>query len=170
MWQKGGIQPFYKGLSTGLIGIFPYAAIDLATFETLKAKITERNMRLYGLEREDAKPSSGTKAIIGAFAGAFGASVVYPLNLLRTRLQSQGTASHPRTYTGLSDAFVQTMKGEGIPGLFKGLGPNLVKVVPAVSIVSSHSSFPTIDCHSLTSLAQKSYVVYENAKKSWDLE
>lgn len=62
--------------------------------------------------------------------------------LAGTRLQSQGTAQHPRTYTGIADVTRQTLKGEGVRGLFKGLTPNLLKVVPAVSIVSSsHSSF-----------------------------
>ncbi|KAI7097841.1 hypothetical protein KC352_g26258, partial [Hortaea werneckii] len=67
---------------------------------------------------------------------------------LRTRLQSQGTASHPRTYSGVFDVTRQTIKYEGVRGLFKGLTPNLLKVVPAVSIT---------------------YVVYENTKKALHL-
>jgi solute carrier family 25 phosphate transporter 23/24/25/41 len=34
------------------------------------------------------------------------------------------------------DVTRQTLHGEGVRGLFKGLIPNLLKVVPAVSIVS----------------------------------
>lgn len=136
MWANNYIFAFYRGLPMGLIGMFPYAAIDLGTFEYCKRTITARNMKLYGGHEEDAAPGSFTTAIIGGFSGAFGASAVYPLNLLRTRLQSQGTASHPRTYTGIMDVTRQTLKGEGVRGLFKGLTPNLLKVVPAVSIVS----------------------------------
>jgi solute carrier family 25 (mitochondrial phosphate transporter), member 23/24/25/41 len=135
MWAKEGIQAFYKGLYAGLIGIAPYAAIDLATFECLKNTITDRNVRLYSLHEEDARPSSGVTAAIGGFSGAFGASIVYPINLLRTRLQSQGTVLHPPTYDGFWDAARVTVRGEGWRGLYKGMLPNLVKVVPAVSIV-----------------------------------
>jgi solute carrier family 25 phosphate transporter 23/24/25/41 len=39
-----------------------------------------------------------------------------------------------RTYTGLFDVFFSTLQEEGIRGLYKGLTPNLIKVVPAASI------------------------------------
>ena len=119
----------------GLLGMFPYAAIDLGTFEYLKKRIKENRIRRYG-NRGEAQLGSVTTATIGGFSGAFGASTVYPLNVLRTRLQSQGTILHARTYTGIFDVARQTIEGEGFRGLYKGLTPNLIKVVPAVSIVS----------------------------------
>lgn len=138
MWARNGIVSFYRGLPMGLVGMFPYAAIDLFTFETLKKYVVARNMRLkHCKNEEDALPSNFTMALMGGLSGAIGASTVYPINLLRTRLQSQGTASHPRTYTGIVDVTRQTIAGEGVRGLFKGLTPNLLKVVPAVSIVSA---------------------------------
>lgn len=141
MWARNGIVAFYRGLPMGLVGMFPYAAIDLFTFETLKKKLIARNMKLTGAKHEeDALPNNFTLAIMGGCSGAIGASAVYPLNLLRTRLQSQGTAGHPRTYTGIVDVTRQTLKGEGVRGLFKGLTPNLLKVVPAVSIVSDFTT------------------------------
>ena len=140
MWQESGPRAFYRGLGAGLAGMFPYAAIDLGTFEMIKTWVTRRNAKRLGCHEEDAGPGGFTVAAIGGFSGAFGASVVYPLNLLRTRLQTQGTAQHPRTYTGLWDVTQQTIKGEGFRGLFKGLTPNLMKVVPAMSIVSQWRS------------------------------
>lgn len=139
MARETGYRSFYRGLPAGLAGMFPYAAIDLGIFEALKTAISRRNARRRGCHEEDAAPGGFATAAIGGFSGALGASVVYPLNLLRTRLQSQGTALHPRTYTGLWDVTVQTVQGEGFRGLFKGLTPNLMKVVPAMSIVSSFS-------------------------------
>ncbi|KAK5134080.1 hypothetical protein LTR08_006970 [Meristemomyces frigidus] len=149
MWAHQGMQSFYRGLPFGLLGMFPYAAIDLFTFESLKKTVVRRNMatKLYKNE-EDAMPGNFTLALMGGLSGAIGASTVYPINLLRTRLQSQGTANHPRTYTGMYDVTKQTLKGEGPRGLFKGLLPNLLKVVPTVSIT---------------------YVVYENTKKALHL-
>lgn len=132
----------------GLVGMFPYSAIDLTTFEYCKQFITKYNAKKRGCSEDDAAPGNFMTAGIGAFSGAFGASAVYPINLLRTRLQSQGTAIHPPTYTGIWDVTVRTVKGEGVRGLFKGITPNLLKVVPAVSIT---------------------YVVYDNAKKTLGL-
>lgn len=145
MWRQNGIVTFYRGLPMGLIGMFPYAAIDLFTFETLKKTVIKRNLKATGTRHEeDALPGNFTLATIGGCSGAIGASAVYPLNLLRTRLQSQGTTGHPRTYTGILDVTRQTLKYEGVKGLFKGLTPNLLKVVPAVSIVSLDSLDPVL--------------------------
>ncbi|KAI9757947.1 MAG: hypothetical protein M1815_005581 [Lichina confinis] len=144
MLSTSGIRAFYKGLPMGLVGVFPYAAIDLGTFEYLKRTLTRRNARRRGCHEDDALLGSFATAGIGAVSGTLGASIVYPLNLLRTRLQAQGTAIHPATYTGILDVTRKTVSREGIRGLFKGLTPNLLKVVPAVSI---------------------SYVVYEHSKR-----
>ena len=144
MWAQSGFRAYYRGLPMGLAGMFPYSAIDLTTFEHLKKLIVKRNVHARQCSNEEAAPGNFATAGIGALSGAIGASAVYPLNLLRTRLQSQGTAIHPPTYTGIIDVTVKTVKGEGWRGLFKGITPNLLKVVPAVSIT---------------------YVVYDNSKK-----
>jgi solute carrier family 25 (mitochondrial phosphate transporter), member 23/24/25/41 len=91
-----------------------------------------------------ALPGQLVTAGIGAVSSSLGASIVYPLNLLRTRLQSQGTAIHTPTYTGWRDCLTRTVRNEGVRGLFKGLTPNLLKVVPSMSI---------------------SYMVYEHSKR-----
>lgn len=148
MVREGAFKTSYRGLTMGLVGMFPYSAIDLGTFEFLKARLIKHNARILGCHEDDALPGSFATGCIGAFSGAFGASLVYPINLLRTRLQAQGTVLHPPTYTGVLDVAQKTIKNEGVKGLFKGITPNLLKVVPAVSIT---------------------YVVYENAKKAMKL-
>ncbi|KAI4214853.1 MAG: hypothetical protein LQ351_002566 [Letrouitia transgressa] len=144
MWTTTGVRSFYRGLPMGLLGMFPYSAIDLTTFEYTKRFFTKYKAKKYHCHEDDAGPGNIMTAGIGAFSGTFGATVVYPINLLRTRLQSQGTAIHPPTYTGIWDVTVKTVEAEGFRGLFKGVTPNLLKVVPAVSIT---------------------YVVYDNSKK-----
>jgi solute carrier family 25 phosphate transporter 23/24/25/41 len=146
MIREGGLRSAYRGLTMGLIGMFPYSAIDLGTFEFLKTSLIAYNAKKMNLpaDHPDAHPGSFATGSIGAFSGAFGASIVYPINLLRTRLQAQGTILHPHTYTGVMDCARKTVSKEGVRGLFKGITPNLLKVVPAVSIT---------------------YMVYENAKR-----
>jgi len=134
MWKDGGFRAAYRGLGLGLIGMFPYSAIDIGTFELLKKTYTRTKARYYGIHEEDAIPGNVATAALGASSGALGASIVYPLNVLRTRLQTQGTAMHPPTYTGIVDVAQQTLRNEGVRGLYKGLTPNLLKVAPALSI------------------------------------
>jgi solute carrier family 25 phosphate transporter 23/24/25/41 len=135
MWVQG-IKSYYRGLGLGLIGMFPYSALDLTTYEYLKKWCIKRNAKRRGLKEDDpaALPSKLTTGGIGAVSSSFGATAVYPLNLLRTRMQSQGTAIHPPTYTGWRDCLKKTIKKEGVRGLYRGLTPNLMKVVPSMSI------------------------------------
>ncbi|KAJ0297172.1 hypothetical protein COL5a_008657 [Colletotrichum fioriniae] len=149
MWQAGGMRIAYRGVTMGLMGMFPYSAIDMGTFEFLKSSYKRYMAKYKGIHEEDAKPGNIMTGLIGATSGAFGASVVYPLNVLRTRLQTQGTVMHPATYTGIVDVARQTFKNEGVRGMYKGLTPNLLKVAPALSIT---------------------WVVYENSKRILGLE
>ncbi|KAG8697932.1 hypothetical protein FRC08_006230 [Ceratobasidium sp. 394] len=108
----------------------------MSTFEALKLAYT----------RSTGTSEPGVLALLafGSISGSVGATSVYPLNLVRTRLQASGSSGHPQVYDGIWDVARKTMKNEGWRGFYKGLVPTLAKVVPAVSI---------------------SYVVYENSKR-----
>jgi len=143
MWQQGKLKPYYRGLGMGLAGMFPYSAIDLFIFENCKLLVLARKAKENRCHEDDVDMGNLVTGFIGATSGAISATAVYPINLLRTRLQAQGTVLHPPTYTGILDVTMKTLQGEGVRGLFKGVTPNLLKVAPAVSI---------------------SYIVYENSK------
>jgi len=136
VWALGGTRAFYRGLTIGLIGVFPYSAIDMSTFEALKLAYL----------RSTGKDEPGMLALLafGSISGSVGATSVYPLNLVRTRLQASGSSGHPQRYTGVLDVVHQTYVRDGWRGFYRGLFPTLAKVVPAVSI---------------------SYVVYESSKR-----
>ncbi|GAA6063424.1 hypothetical protein JCM10212_002093 [Sporobolomyces blumeae] len=125
MYSKGGFTFFFRGLPAGLIGVFPYAAIDMSTFEGIKISYTKW---------AGEEPGIVGSLCFGAVSGGVGATSVYPLNLVRTRLQAQGTPAHPQVYTGIKDAAIKCYQREGWRGFYKGLTPTLVKVVPAVAI------------------------------------
>jgi len=132
----GGPRAFYRGLIIGLVGVFPYSAIDMSTFEALKLAYV----------RSTGKEEPGVLALLsfGSLSGSVGACSVYPLNLVRTRLQASGSPAHPKRYTGIWDVVSHTYRQSGVRGFYIGLGPTLAKVIPAVSI---------------------SYVVYEHSKR-----
>ncbi|WWD16881.1 hypothetical protein CI109_101313 [Kwoniella shandongensis] len=136
MWQTGGIRTYYRGLTLGLVGVFPYSAIDMGTYETLKTAYC----------RSTGKDEPEVFAVLsfGALSGSIGAASVYPVNLLRTRLQASGSSGHPQKYTGFVDVAQQTLRNEGWRGLYKGLLPSILKVGPAVGV---------------------SWIVYEDAKR-----
>jgi len=127
----------------GLAGMFPYSAIDLFIFESGKRLVLAKKAEAQNCHEEDVDMGNLMTGVIGATSGGISATAVYPINLLRTRLQAQGTVLHRPTYTGVVDVTRRTIQSEGFLGLWKGAMPNLLKVAPAVSI---------------------SYLVYENSK------
>ncbi|ORX36264.1 mitochondrial carrier domain-containing protein [Kockovaella imperatae] len=136
MWAAGGIRAFYRGLTLGLVGVFPYSAIDMGTYETLK--------KAYCRSTGKDEPEVIAVLSFGALSGSIGAASVYPINLLRTRLQASGSSGHRHQYTGFVDVLQSTLKREGPRGLYKGLLPSILKVGPAVGV---------------------SWIVYEDAKR-----
>ncbi|XP_051508534.1 calcium-binding mitochondrial carrier protein SCaMC-2-A [Myxocyprinus asiaticus] len=131
-----GVCAFYKGYVPNMLGIIPYAGIDLAVYETLKNTWLQR----YGTDSAD--PGVFVLLACGAVSSTGGQLASYPLALVRTRMQAQATfeGASQVSMTGL---FKQILKTEGPMGLYRGLTPNFLKVIPAVSI---------------------SYVVYEHIK------
>lgn len=56
--------------------------------------------------------------VAGAVAEFTKVSCIYPLDLVRTRM----SCSSPGLYTNMFDCFFKTVQGEGIRGLYKGIG------------------------------------------------
>jgi len=120
-----GRAAFYRGLVPSMIGILPYAGVDIAMFEMCKERL---------LDMYDGNPPH--LAILGAgmVSSSVAQVVSYPLALIRTRLQAQGTAGTGVRYTGMLDVAQKTVAREGWRGLYKGLLPNLLKLAPAAGI------------------------------------
>ena len=74
---------------------------------------------------------------LGAIAGGIGAFAVYPIDLVKTRMQNQRTlktGGGPVMYKNSIDCFSKVIRNEGVLGLYKGLGPQLVGVAPEKAI------------------------------------
>lgn len=68
---------------------------------------------------------------LGSIAGCIGATVVYPIDLVKTRMQAQ---KHKSLYDNSFDCFKKIVKNEGFKGLYSGLGAQLVGVAPEKAI------------------------------------
>lgn len=73
--------------------------------------------------------------VLGSVAGAFGAFMVYPIDLVKTRLQNQRSARPgERLYKNSIDCFQKVWRNEGLRGLYSGVLPQLVGVAPEKAI------------------------------------
>lgn len=72
---------------------------------------------------------------VGSVAGAIGATMVYPIDLVKTRMQNQRkVAATEILYKHSWDCFKKVIKNEGFFGLYRGLLPQLVGVAPEKAI------------------------------------
>lgn len=90
MYKTGGARAFWPGLLLSLMGVFPYQALDMGIYETLKVSYLQsmdRENRLKGLPPGSEKPHPNVLVLwmCGMVSGSIGASSVYPLNMIRTR-------------------------------------------------------------------------------------
>lgn len=122
-----GVPKLFRGLGPSILGIIPYAGVDMATFNLLKDNWLHNN--------PGQVPSPMMILAFGSTSGMMGQLISYPLQLIRTKLQVQGSPGHPNgMYTGGWDCFRQIVTHQGFLGLYRGIAPNFLKAVPAVSI------------------------------------
>jgi len=74
------------------------------------------------------------KILNGGIAGIVGVSIVYPIDLVKTRLQNQNTTSGEKLYKNMLDCFKKTYKAEGYLGMYRGSAVNILLVTPEKAI------------------------------------
>ncbi|KAL1706195.1 mitochondrial carrier domain-containing protein [Schizophyllum commune] len=73
--------------------------------------------------------------VLGGIAGGFGATIVYPIDLVKTRMQNQRTTVVGQIlYNNSIDCVKKILKNEGFLGFYRGLAPQLVGVAPEKAI------------------------------------
>ncbi|XP_042321046.1 calcium-binding mitochondrial carrier protein SCaMC-1 [Sceloporus undulatus] len=135
--RREGVMAFYKGYIPNILGIIPYAGIDLAVYEALKKTWLEK------YATDSANPGVLVLLGCGTLSSTCGQLASYPLALIRTRMQAQAMVDGGPQLNMVA-LFQRIIAKEGLLGLYRGIAPNFMKVLPAVSI---------------------SYVVYEKMKE-----
>ncbi|GFH18963.1 uncharacterized protein HaLaN_15847 [Haematococcus lacustris] len=111
---REGLRGLYAGYGAFLLRDLPFDAIEFVAYEQLK-----QGLSTY-LKRE-LKPQE--TSMIGAVAGGFTGLVTTPLDVLKTRLMTQGANGR---YKSLVDAVVQIARDEGTAAFLKGWQPRLI--------------------------------------------
>uniref|UniRef100_A0A3B5AXY7 Calcium-binding mitochondrial carrier protein Aralar2-like n=1 Tax=Stegastes partitus TaxID=144197 RepID=A0A3B5AXY7_9TELE len=81
---------------------------------------------------------------LGSVAGAVGATAVYPIDLVKTRMQNQrssGSLVGELMYKSSFDCFKKVVRYEGFFGLYRGLVPQLLGVAPEKAIKLTVNDF-----------------------------
>ncbi|KAJ4708288.1 adenine nucleotide transporter BT1, chloroplastic/mitochondrial-like [Melia azedarach] len=122
--REDGPAELYRGLTPSLIGVVPYGATNYFTYDTLR--------RAYKKAFKKEEIGNIMTLLIGSAAGAISSSATFPLEVARKHMQAG--ALNGRQYHNLLHALASILEKEGLPGLYKGLGPSCMKLVPAAGI------------------------------------
>lgn len=123
--REGGPGELYRGLTPSLIGVIPYAATNYCAYDKLR--------KVYRKVFKQEKIGNIETLLIGSAAGAISSSATFPLEVARKQMQV-GAVSGKQAYKNVLHAIASIFEQEGIQGLYKGLGPSCIKLVPAAGI------------------------------------
>ncbi|KAK7264621.1 hypothetical protein RJT34_32230 [Clitoria ternatea] len=154
--REEGVQGFWRGNVPALLMVMPYTAIQFTVLHRLKtlASGSSKTESHIGL-------SPYLSYVSGALAGCAATVGSYPFDLLRTILASQG---EPKVYPTMRSAFVDIVHTRGFQGMYAGLSPTLVEIIPYAGL-----QFGTYDTFKRWAMAWNSKTSAEGNLSSFQL-
>ncbi|KAH7528863.1 hypothetical protein FEM48_Zijuj05G0123000 [Ziziphus jujuba var. spinosa] len=130
IWKEQGLKGLYAGYGSTLARDVPFAGLMVVFYEALK-DLTEYGKQKWSTNSNFHVSSSLEGLVLGGLAGGFSAYLTTPLDVVKTRLQVQGSTLR---YNGWFDTIRQIWKTEGTKGMFRGSIPRVTWYVPASAL------------------------------------
>lgn len=124
IWQQDGLLGFFRGNGLNVVKVAPESAIKFYAYETLKSVLRDA--------QGDAEIGTSGRLFAGGMAGAVAQTAIYPMDLVKTRLQtcaSEGGRA-PKLGALTKDIWVH----EGPRAFYRGLVPSLLGIIPYAGI------------------------------------
>ncbi|KAH9909347.1 mitochondrial dicarboxylate carrier protein [Xylariomycetidae sp. FL2044] len=130
--DEGG-RGLFRGLAPALAQIVPFMGLFFAVYEGASRSPLASRLGL---------PGGAGDAAAGVLASVVAKTAVFPLDLVRKRIQVQGPtrgryahgAAMPEYAAGAAAALRQIAAAEGLRGLYRGLTVSLLKAAPASAV------------------------------------
>ena len=129
--KNEGVRGIYRGLGCAYIYQTLLNGCRLGFYEPLRASTTKL------VYKDAAVQSLGVNVFSGAASGILGAMVGSPFFLVKTRLQSYSPflpVGTQHKYRNAYDGMSQIYKGEGVRGLYRGVGAAMVRTGAGSSV------------------------------------
>lgn len=125
VYRHEGLRAFYASYPTTITMTVPYTALQFMAYENLSE-----------LMNPNKEYNPNTHIVAGGLAGGFAAALTTPLDVIKTLLQTRGTAQDQelRLARGLWGAASIIKRQQGWGGFFRGLQPRILTAVPATAI------------------------------------
>ena len=134
--RSEGITGFYSGIGPTLAVAVPSFAISYTVYGSLKEYALDDDL-FYNLRKVDDKSGEETMGFFltlmcGAASGSMSTLVTFPFDTVRRRMQIQNLHIAPEDRLSAGQQIRNIMTREGVRGIYRGLPPELLKVVPMV--------------------------------------
>lgn len=126
IWRTEGARGFFHGLTPTLVGV-SHGSLYFLAYEKLKAwrRLSKRSGDLTNVD------TLITSSLSKVFAGV----LTYPHQLVRARMQTYDPSSPtPVRGIGVMGTIRSVWVHEGFTGFYKGMFPNLLRVVPSTCV------------------------------------
>ncbi|CAA7043233.1 unnamed protein product [Microthlaspi erraticum] len=127
IFKEQGPKGLYAGYFSTLARDVPFAGLMVVFYEALKDLADQGKQKFpqYGVN------SSVEGLVLGGLSGGLSAYLTTPLDVVKTRLQVQGSTIK---YKGWLDAVGQIWRREGPEGFFRGSVPRVMWYIPASAL------------------------------------
>ncbi|OAA54491.1 Mitochondrial carrier domain protein [Niveomyces insectorum RCEF 264] len=125
VYRNEGVAAFYVSYPTTLSMTVPFTALQFLAYESLSTVMNP-----------DKKYDPVTHIFAGGVAGGLAAGLTTPMDVIKTMLQTRGSASDPelRRVNGFMAGCRLLYSREGVRGFFKGIRPRVVTTMPSTAI------------------------------------
>ena len=125
VYRAEGLAAFYVSYPTTLCMTVPFTALQFTAYESI-SKVMNPQKSYNPL----------THCVAGGLAGAFAAGLTTPLDVIKTLLQTRGTANDAeiRSAKGLFVAASIIKRQYGWAGFVRGLWPRIITTMPSTAI------------------------------------
>ncbi|KAI1371028.1 mitochondrial RNA-splicing protein MRS3 [Hypoxylon crocopeplum] len=125
VYKTEGLSAFYVSYPTTLSMTVPFTALQFLAYESISTAMNPS--KVY---------DPFTHCMAGAVAGGFAAALTTPMDVIKTMLQTRGTATDPelRSVNGFTAGCRLMYRREGLRGFFKGVRPRVVTTMPSTAI------------------------------------
>lgn len=161
IWNEGGLMGFFRGNGLNVVKVAPESALRFYTYEMLKRAIVTAQG---GEDKAEIGPMG--RLLAGGLAGAVAQSAVYPMDLVKTRLQTHvpDGGKFPSIGQMTRDIWVQ----EGPRAFYRGVVPSLIGIIPYAGIdLAAYETFKDLskkyilqDGGKLVTTAEIAYYLY----------
>ncbi|KAI3331810.1 putative mitochondrial carrier protein [Xylariaceae sp. AK1471] len=132
-----GLINFYRGFSTTMLGMIPYAGMSFLTHDTIGDIFRSKLLREHATLPKPAnapadKPRplrAWAELVAGGLAGAVSQTLSYPLEVIRRRMQVGGVVGDGHRLR-IAETAAMIYKERGIRGFFVGLTIGYAKILP----------------------------------------